>query len=193
MLILGITFCLTSITYLALSQKQRDVLFHRLRLRGRRASTATTPPRSLSPKKKAPLIVPSPTEYVESFPGSRREALAKVMEMRPQTKGGNYVGLEAEKNMTSDMMMPYEANYMEVDGSKHTPTGFSVDEIKALGDFPNYAELSGVPLPESYRDFDINKAMPRPYRPFRWTYHQTMCMLIRSKLHCLADPSGSTS
>jgi hypothetical protein len=183
LLVLGIAFCLTTITYLALSQKQRDVLFRRLRLRGRRTSSATTPPRSLSPDKKAPISVPSPTEYIDIFPGSRREALAKVMEMTPQGSLGNPVGLETQKSMTADMMVPYEANYMEIDGSKHTPTGFSVDEIKALGDFPDYAELSGVPLPEPYHAFDIDKALPRPYRPFRWAYHQTMCM---SYARCLS-------
>jgi hypothetical protein len=122
------------------------------------------------------LTVPSPTEYMESFPASRREALAKVVEMMPQASKTDFMGLTCEKSMSSDMMMALEANYMHVDGSMHTPTGFSVDEIKALGDFPNYAELSGVPLPEAYSNFDINTAMPRPYRPFRWTYHQTMCM-----------------
>jgi hypothetical protein len=176
-LMLGIAFCLTTIIYLASSQSQRDVLFRRLRLRGRRTSSANTPPRSLSPDKKPALNVPSPTEYVDSFPGSRREALAKVMKMMPQGTDGDKVGLDTEKVISADMMMPYEANYMEVDGSKHTPTGFSADEIKALGDFPNYAELSGVPLPEPYHEFDIDKALPRPYRPFRWSYHQTMCML----------------
>jgi hypothetical protein len=175
-LTLGIVFCLSTIIYLALSQKQRDVLFRRLRLRGRRASSATTPPRSLSPEKKGPITVPSPIEYVDTFPGSRREALAKVTEIMNQANGGNTINLETEKCMTSKMMMPFEASYMEVDGSKHTPTGFSIDEIKALGDFPDYAELSGVPLPESYPEFDIDKALPRPYRPFRWAYHQTMCM-----------------
>jgi hypothetical protein len=177
LLVLGVAFCLISITYLALSQKQRDVLFRRLRLRERRVSSATTPPRSLSPEKKAPITVPSPTEYIDSFPGSRREALARVMEMSSQADRGSLVGLEAEKSMTSEMMMPYESNYTEVDGSKHTPTGFSVDEIKVLGDFPDYAELSGVPLPQPYPQFDIDKALPRPYRPFRWSYHQTMCKI----------------
>jgi len=144
----------------------------------------------LSPEKKAPLTVPSPTEYMESFPGSRREPLAKVVEMMPPAGKGDFVDLTCEKSMSSDMMMALEANYMDVDGSKYTPTGFSVDEIKALGDFPDYAELSGVPLPEAYSNFDIDKAMPRPYRPFRWTYHQTMCMSRASGYpwsRCLAD------
>lgn len=175
MLILGIAFCLSTITYLALGQKQRDVLIRRLRLRGRRTSAASTPPRSLSPEKKAPITVSSPAEYADSFPPSRREALAKVMKPISQLDVDDVVGVDAEKTMSSDMMMPYESNYLKVDGSKHTPTGISVDEIKALGDFPNYAELSGVPLPEPYQEFDIDNALPRPYRPFRWSYHQTMC------------------
>jgi hypothetical protein len=48
-------------------------------------------------------------------------------------------------------------------------------EIAEYGDFPDYASLSGVPLPSEYKGFDITKALPRPYRPFRWVYHQTMC------------------
>lgn len=191
LLILGITFCLTTITYLALSQKQRDVLFRRLRLRERRASSATTPPRSLSPDKKSAINIPSPTEYIESFPGSRREALARVLETMAQANKGNFVAPASEKSMTSRMMMPYEASYLEVDGSKHTPTGFSVDEIKALGDFPDYAELSGVPLPEPYHDFDVSKALPRPYRPFRWAYHQTMCMLVAVTSFALLTPAST--
>lgn len=68
------------------------------------------------------------------------------------------------------------ADYRESRESLYTPTGFSIAEIKALGDFPDYAALSGIPLPEVYEGFEIEKALPRPYRPFRWAYHQTMCM-----------------
>lgn len=57
-----------------------------------------------------------------------------------------------------------------------TATGFTVEEIKRLGDFPDYATLSGVPLPQPYKDFDIANAQPRPYRPLRWPYHQTMSL-----------------
>jgi hypothetical protein len=53
-------------------------------------------------------------------------------------------------------------------------------EIQELQDFPDYAALSGIALPDPYLEFDIKKAMPRPYRPFRWAYHQTMC---RSRLN----------
>lgn len=50
-------------------------------------------------------------------------------------------------------------------------------EIEAYGDFPDYAMLSGVRLPDSYPEFNIETALARPYRPFRWSYHQTMGML----------------
>ncbi|QIX00641.1 hypothetical protein AMS68_006158 [Peltaster fructicola] len=57
-----------------------------------------------------------------------------------------------------------------------TATGFTAEEVERLGDFPDYATLSGIPLPAPYREFDITKARPRPYRPLRWAYHQTMSL-----------------
>lgn len=59
--------------------------------------------------------------------------------------------------------------------SPRTPTGFSDAEIRAIGSFPDYAVLSGVPHPKPCPAFDIHKAIFRPFRPFRWNYHQTMC------------------
>lgn len=50
------------------------------------------------------------------------------------------------------------------------------EEILSYGHFPDYVALSGVPLPKPCPEFDINRAIPRPYRPFRWAYHQTMCI-----------------
>lgn len=58
------------------------------------------------------------------------------------------------------------------------PTGFTpktAAEVKALGLYPDYEKLSGVPWPAPYEGFVLEKALPRPYRPFRWAYHQTMC------------------
>jgi len=43
-------------------------------------------------------------------------------------------------------------------------------------EFPDYSALSGVPLPGPLKDFDVDKAKPRPYRPFRWNYIQNMGM-----------------
>jgi hypothetical protein len=77
-------------------------------------------------------------------------------------------------------MLPITRAYDLENGSpKYTPTGFSTTEIQAMGDFPAYDILSGVPLPEPYENFDPAKALPRPYRPFRWAYHQTMCKFIK--------------
>lgn len=67
-------------------------------------------------------------------------------------------------------------SYLDAKTPLYTPTEFSTEEIKALGEFPDYATLSGVPLPRPYHEFDIKKALPRPYRPFRWNYHQTMSL-----------------
>jgi hypothetical protein len=39
----------------------------------------------------------------------------------------------------------------------------------------DYFQLSGVPRPKALPNFDIDKARPRPYRPFRWQYFQHMC------------------
>ena len=63
---------------------------------------------------------------------------------------------------------------LQSDLHSSTATGFTLQEIKALGNFPDYATLSGVPLPRAYHEFDVSKAIPRPYRPIRWAYHQTM-------------------
>ncbi|KAH6952448.1 hypothetical protein BKA56DRAFT_443588, partial [Ilyonectria sp. MPI-CAGE-AT-0026] len=59
---------------------------------------------------------------------------------------------------------------------QYTPTGFSTAEIRALGSFPDYSVLSGVPHPKPCPDFDVKSAAFRPFRPFRWTYHQTMSL-----------------
>lgn len=62
--------------------------------------------------------------------------------------------------------------------NQYTPTGFSTQEIRALGRFPDYSTLSGVRDPRPYgAHFDIAKARFRPFRPFRWGYHQTMCKM----------------
>ncbi|KAH8899067.1 hypothetical protein GQ53DRAFT_363966 [Thozetella sp. PMI_491] len=60
----------------------------------------------------------------------------------------------------------------------YTPTGFSLQDVKELGKFPDYAKLSGVRHPNPCGpEFDINKAVFRPFRPFRWKYHQHMALM----------------
>ncbi|KAF5358043.1 hypothetical protein D9756_001724 [Leucocoprinus leucothites] len=49
--------------------------------------------------------------------------------------------------------------------------------LKAVRELDDYFELTGVPRPKPLPDFNIDEALPRPYRPFRWRYHQTMSLL----------------
>lgn len=72
-------------------------------------------------------------------------------------------------------LVPFEKDWQTCSGDAYSPTGVTVDEIKTLGDFPDYEALSGVPAPAAYEGFEIENAIARPYRPFRWKYHQTMC------------------
>lgn len=104
---------------------------------------------------------PSTTEYCSILPPSQRATIFPD----GGTSGmplGNQKVLEMERNYK--LAEPWTCVY----------SGFLVAEILSLGDFPDYAKLSGVPLPSPIPNFNINKAVPRPYRPLRWVYHQTM-------------------
>ncbi|KAB5549593.1 hypothetical protein GE09DRAFT_1241222 [Coniochaeta sp. 2T2.1] len=61
---------------------------------------------------------------------------------------------------------------------QYTLTGFSTQEIRALGRFPDYSVLSGVRHPRPVDpSFELSKATFRPFRPFRWNYHRTMSLM----------------
>jgi hypothetical protein len=166
---IGLVLFVTTVAYFAVDKSWRYALIKQVTFRGRKVSMAKTPPRSVSPEKPS-TISASPSSYSDVLPPSRREALSQVEGKRPTTAAQEV----SEREIREDIL-PMTADYGTSDGNRYTPTGFSVDEVKALGDFPDYATLSGVPLPNAYREFDIDKARPRPYRPFRWAYHQTMC------------------
>lgn len=170
---------LTIIFILVLSQRQREDLLAYLPIstRGRRISTSNTPPRSLSPEKKVPNNAPPPVDYKEIFPPSRREALAKAAETLSNSQKEKLKGVDVEQTNFRKGVIPFASDYRECGTSTYTPMEISIDEVKALGDFPNYAELSGIPLPQAYNEFKIETAQARPYRPLRWAYHQTMCRL----------------
>jgi hypothetical protein len=172
-LLLGTAFAISSAVVLLLSKKRRQIVLDRLPLRRRLASSAGTPPRSLSPEKKSPA--PSTPDHSIAYPPSRRATLEEVaphLAARTPAEAGTILpGTGEEKPLQA----PLEVPFADWDPKTFTPTEFSKEEIDALGDFPDYATLSGVPLPQAYEGFDIEKAKPRPYRPFRWAYHQTMC------------------
>jgi hypothetical protein len=188
LLTVGVVFLLSSITALALNKRQRDAVLNRLQIHRRRASGASTPPRSFSPSKKAserqhpsdgkepsPLSSLSP-DYVTTFPPSRRCVLPELAGQASLSNKKILISTEPSVEFLLNDPLPTTQSYdLGNNVPKYTPTGFSTAEIKAMGDFPAYDILSGVPLPQPYTNFDPMKAVPRPYRPFRWAYHQTMC------------------
>lgn len=125
-------------------------------------------------------IVPSQytpsTDYKDVFPPSTRNALPLAASSLSSARKSKIRLQEVSQMDYTKNLISFTADYRTCSPSVCTPMGISLGEVDALGDFPDYASLSGVPLPETYKDFDITKAIPRPYRPFRWGYHQTMCM-----------------
>lgn len=101
--------------------------------------------------------------YTNVFPPSQRAAAFPNDATADLTSGSKHI-LEIGKD------------YRLANLSSYIFSGFSVREVLSLGDFPDYAKLSGVPLPSPLPNFNVDKAVPRPYRPLRWVYHQTMGM-----------------
>jgi hypothetical protein len=172
----ALVLLLSVITYLGLPQRQRDIVKRRL-LRGRRISFADTPPRSLSPEKASREPQAKTSEYASVFPPSQRELLNDVAPTLPSAQRAQLGSLAFDKQKFESSVLGWTEDFRLCDRAKYSPSGFSVQEIRALGDFPDFGYLTGVPNPDPYTDFDITKAIPRPYRPFRWPYHQTMCTL----------------
>lgn len=127
-------------------------------------SPATTAAKS-APKTAEELFAEA--DYTNTLPPSVRESL---------TSAAPHLAADTTANEADPVYLPMAQELEDAAPGAVTPTGVSVAEIKALGDFPDYATLCGVPLPEAYAGFDVKTARPRPYRPFRWQYHQTMCM-----------------
>ena len=163
--------------FLALTDEQRNGLLYAICIRKQcltRSSTTTRygstqkqiqPPNEESPRK----------QYCNAFPPSRRHFFSMLGPDTLQRLGKSVEDLGQDppdySNQVPDKTCIEEhswANYL-------TPTGFTIEEISRLGDFPDYSKLSGVPLPNPYPEFDIKLAKPRPYRPLRWPFHQTMC------------------
>ncbi len=173
---LGFLFLLSSCAVLAVNKRQRDAVLERLHFHRRRASGASTPPRSFSPSKKASSTTIGTPDYSTIFPPSRREVLPELAKTLAPANASVLLKDKPSADSLMENLLPMAQSYVVNDGvPKYTPTGFSTDEIKAMGDFPAYDILTGTPLPQGYQNFDPAKALPRPYRPFRWAYHQTMC------------------
>jgi hypothetical protein len=179
-IVLGALFVAAATATLLFDGKKRRVILERFDIRRRRATGSLTPPRSLSPgKQRLPSNKPPTTpDYSDAFPPSRRHALADLPSDAMQGPGESAEVL-ARNDPDYKLRAPSEEVWDADKCPDHvTATGFSLREIKRLGDFPDYAALSGIPLPQKYEGFDIATAKARPFRPIRWAYHQTMCKTI---------------
>ncbi|KAL9593391.1 MAG: hypothetical protein Q9219_007572 [cf. Caloplaca sp. 3 TL-2023] len=145
-----------------------------------RTPSSDTSRQSLSPQKRPPVTVASAAENRGLFPPWRRDALRSAA--RSSASAQKHASLSAVNDpvpaVIQKNLIAFTSDYRLCTSPKstYTPTGISLSEVAALGDFPDYAELSGVPLPSAYPEFRIESALPRPYRPFRWAYHQTMSL-----------------
>jgi hypothetical protein len=182
----GLVLLSSSIAILVLSRRESATDLRQLILQRRRTSGSKTPPRSLSPsgekdtaEQKAETRKEN-RELFHNFPPSRHHVLEKLPESKVP------IGPEPSVEMLREQAMSTKKT-MTSASTGYTATGFSAAEIKALGDFPRYDLLSGVPLPEPYEEFDPSNALPRPYRPFRWGYHQTMCECSPFVLEIMAN------
>lgn len=118
--------------------------------------------------------------WVLQFPPSRRHTLA---DLKLKGSAGPYTTPAADVLRRRAVPSTRTADWDRDD--LFTPTGFSTQDIRALGRFPDYSVLTGVQHPQPYGpQFDINKAIFRPFRPFRWSYHQTMGMSTLKRRQC---------
>ena len=134
-----------------------------------------------------PSIRPGLAKVAASLPGSQGTKLQSAIDAQ-QTKLQESVLRDFTDDFVKRHLMPFQEDWTSCSADTYTPTGISLDEVKALGDFPDYATLSGVPEPAAYREFKIDKAIPRPYRPFRWKYHQTMCKFLNQFVETFKIP-----
>ena len=173
----GLAIFSGALLYLSLSPKHRAIVVSRLsRTRntilwhGKESYGPSDP--SLGAQK---AVGQTSDGYASSFPPSRRHVLPSITATLPIEQRQAFGKRENHSQTLQDSLIGWEEDYRSCDESKLVASGFSVQEIKALGGFPDYSILSGVPHPEPYDGFDISRALPRPYRPFRWPYYQTMC------------------
>ncbi len=173
LLTLWLVFAAASVGYVLSSSERCSKILGYLRQSRRRASEANTPPPELPLGSKSDPFATA--DYRDTFPPSRRLALkAAAPDILSELDEMSEEQLQSEERKRA---IPLDVPFDQLHPKAISPTGITVEEIKALGDFPDYATLSGVPLPLPYKEFEISKALPRPYRPIRWAYHQTMCKL----------------
>ena len=144
------------------------------RIRAR--DSAATPPRSVSPAR--PQEKPLLLDLNRAAPGATVDA-HPVAAAAAEKKLRSPSVTEILTSLIPRSKNPAVAAVSERPAQTEPVTNRTPGEIANYGHFPDYSALSGVPLPVPYEKFDIERALPRPYRPFRWAYHQTMCTYRR--------------
>ena len=172
----GLLILLISVS-LDLGRKQKKALLNYLS--GNQSQTSTSTSSTASSKDTAESKPWGEDTYEDVFPPSRRFALSEIKTRLSKKLGKSIEELSKSPSNSRTSCVPHDRPWDSIKQPAYTATEFSVEEIQAFGDFPDYAGLSGVPPPEPYLNFDLSKAIPRPYRPFRWAYHQTMCRTSR--------------
>ncbi|KAK3994277.1 hypothetical protein QBC44DRAFT_262383 [Cladorrhinum sp. PSN332] len=123
-------------------------------------------------RRSRPAATPPQLPHLLQFPPSRRHTLARFSQFEKH-RGPSEIHPEILKSraLTTTRDHDFQDNL-------YTPTGFSTQELGALGRFPDYSVLSGVPHPEPVSSsWDVSRAIFRPFRPFRWNYHQHMALM----------------
>lgn len=159
-------FMAVAAVYLATGKAWESSVVNRVRLY-HKISTTT----GISHSVKNPEVSKS-TPYKHILPPQRRQALSELTTDKVQP---------VDEDDVLEKLMPMTLAYNVCQENMYTPTGISAQELRELKDFPDYTVLSGLPSPQPYHEFDINTALPRQYRPFRWLYHQTMCKSLSEK------------
>lgn len=157
---LALGVCVLLIAYLASSETQRQAMLERFLL-GRPQYVNVEAERAPLPSSKP--ISPCRSEYATTFPPPQRHLLETP-------------DVDLDEADFKDKLVGFEEDYLACSSNKFLPSGLRIHEVQALGDFPDFSRLTGVPHPQPYNGFGIDRALPRPYRPNRWPYHQTMSL-----------------
>ncbi|KAI0434187.1 alpha-1,2-mannosyltransferase [Xylaria sp. FL1042] len=171
---LALATSLSIITFLTLGSSQKDVVIRRFGFT--RSSTRSSTPKLEKPSLSQPLASRG-SNLVTVFPPSQRYQLKEIKPSLSLVQQKILGDLSFHQATFERSLLRFDEDYSNADDSKYVYSGLSIREIKGLGDFPDYSTLAGVPMPNPYPNFDIDKAKPRPYRPFRWPYHQTMSLM----------------
>lgn len=124
--------------------------------------------------------------WLLQFPPSRRHTLADL-----KLKGVAGPFTTPTPEVLSQRAIPSTSTPDWNKDDQFTPTGFSTQDLRALGRFPDYSVITGTRYPEPYGPhFDIKKAIFRPFRPFRWSYHQTMGKSSRTTFFLMPGMRG---